>query len=79
MPRYYFDIREGQETVTDDEGTELVDLTMARLEAANTITELANDHIPGDGPQHYISIIVRDETGAAVIKMDLAFDTKVLI
>ena len=42
MPRYYFHLRDGRESL-DDEGTELVDLPAARSEALKYSGELLRD------------------------------------
>lgn len=75
MPRYFFDITENGSSVKDDEGSDLPTAEVARIEASKTITDMARDHIPGDGPQHHLGIEVRDETGRIVVQMSLSFDS----
>jgi hypothetical protein len=50
MPRYFFNVKDG-ETVIDDEGVELADLSAARREAVETAGRMfadSHDH-PWDG------------------------------
>lgn len=42
MSRHFFDIREKDETVTDDEGFKLVDQKDAKIEAAQSRADMAN-------------------------------------
>jgi hypothetical protein len=60
MARYYFDIREGNETGSDLEGVELRDLDAAAREVAETIVQMAGDYRVADGSRE-ISIEVRDD------------------
>ncbi|WP_213291056.1 DUF6894 family protein [Bradyrhizobium sp. sGM-13] len=63
MPRYYFDIREGDNFTADDEGLELTNLARARAEAAGAIADMARDAIRKQshkGPGHQLAIEVRD-------------------
>jgi hypothetical protein len=73
MPVYYFDVTENDEEIPDTEGTDLPDLESARVEATQTIAELAKERIPNDGLQHSLAIIVRDEEGRSLVSLHLAF------
>jgi hypothetical protein len=42
MVRYFFDLQE-QPLVRDDEGTELPDIAVAQMEAAETLADMARD------------------------------------
>jgi hypothetical protein len=52
MPRYYFDIRNGQDLYPDEEGLELADQRAAEIEAAMSLAGLAKDLPPLDERQH---------------------------
>ena len=43
MPRYYFDIRDGDELIPDEEGMDLPDLKAAEIEAAHSLLGMAKD------------------------------------
>jgi hypothetical protein len=65
MPRYYFDVQDGNSLVVDDEGTELLDIEDAQMEAAETLANMAGDLSMRDpNPAgHPMSIEVRDQDG----------------
>ena len=60
MRRYFFDLRCGSESVTDDEGIVLSDLEAVRAEAMRALIAVARDFIKMPGP---ITVEVRDEDG----------------
>jgi hypothetical protein len=60
MPRFHFDIRNGPHFIPDEEGLELSDLDAAKLEAANSLADLARDTKP-DGHDTAITIEVRQD------------------
>ncbi len=65
MARYYFDVRDGDAFVRDDEGEELVDIADAQIEAAATLADMAKDlsmrTVTPSG--HPMSVEVRDAAG----------------
>lgn len=65
MPRYYFDLREGNAFVRDDEGVELPEATIAQLEAAETLAEMVGDLVARgvDRLGHPMSVEVRNCEG----------------
>jgi hypothetical protein len=66
MPRYYFDMREGDEIVPDDEGLELDALETVQEEAARSLADMARDAIRRRnraGHHHQMAIDVRDDSG----------------
>ena len=62
MPRYYFDIRNGQDLYPDEEGLELADQRAAEIEAAMSLAGLARDLPPLDERDH-MTIEVRTQEG----------------
>jgi hypothetical protein len=75
MPRYYFDMREGDEIAPDEEGTELRTMEAVQEEAARTLADMARDAIRGrlDGAGHQMSVEVRDEAGP-VMQVNFTFE-----
>jgi hypothetical protein len=65
MPRYYFDIREGDDLASDDEGLELPSIERVQEEAARSLADMARDAVrsPHNGADHRLAIEVRDDTG----------------
>jgi hypothetical protein len=65
MPRYYFDLREGDQIALDEEGLEFDSLDQAQVEAARSLAELARD--ASDTLPHRFSyqksVEVRDDSG----------------
>jgi hypothetical protein len=45
--RYFFDTRDGETFIEDDEGQEMPDLESVRIEATRSLAELARDVLPG--------------------------------
>jgi hypothetical protein len=62
MKRYYFDIRDGDKLVADEEGMELPDVEAAQEEAARSLADLARDQARGQ-PSCHMAIEVRDYNG----------------
>lgn len=65
MTRYYFDFKNGETFVRDDEGSELLDIAEAQMEAADFVADLAKDLSMRtlDPSGHPMSIEVRDKDG----------------
>ena len=66
MPRYYFDLRDGEDLTPDSEGMELSSFHAAQEEAARSLADLAKEalrthHIDGAGGQ--LAVEVRDDDG----------------
>ncbi|WP_456734468.1 DUF6894 family protein [Bradyrhizobium sp. USDA 3364] len=62
MTRYFFDIRDSTGLYPDEEGTELLDDKAARVEAAQTLAEIARDTAAQTGG-YPIAIEVRSDAG----------------
>jgi hypothetical protein len=66
MPRYYFDLMEGDVLAVDQEGLELSSLRAVQAEAAKSLADMARDAVHGFPPpfgQHKMAIEVRDDMG----------------
>jgi hypothetical protein len=66
MPRYYFDLREGDELAVDEEGLEMATLQTVQIEAARSLVDMAKHAIWTKAEAvlgHRMAIEVRDENG----------------
>ena len=76
MAIYYFDLRDGEAFVVDEEGVELRDGEAALNEAARTLAGFAWDSMRSAGAQaHQMAIEVRDVYGP-VIEVKFVFEFK---
>jgi len=76
MPRFYFDLREEDGTlVEDEEGMSLPDLAAAEREATRAASEIAQHRLL-DGDLHSLSIDVRDHNGDDQLSVTLSLDVK---
>jgi hypothetical protein len=80
MPRYYFDLLDGNDLAVDEEGLELSDLRAVQAEAAKSLADMTRDavHIfsPVSGTRH-MAIEVRDEAGL-VMQVKFTFEVEKL-
>ncbi len=66
MPRYYFDLLEGDVLAVDEEGLELSSLRAVQAEAAKSLADMARDAVHGFPPasgRQDMAIEVRDDVG----------------
>jgi hypothetical protein len=66
MPRYYFDLRDGNEIAVDEEGAEMANLYAVQMEAARSLVDMARHAIwtKADGVLgRPMAVEVRDENG----------------
>lgn len=75
MPRYYFDLREGDELAIDDEGLELSTIEAVQAEAARSLADMARDAVRKDRDcaGHHMAIEVRDDNGP-VLQVRFTFE-----
>jgi hypothetical protein len=73
MPRFYFDLRDGEEFTPDEEGVELDDLEAAKTEATEALAQLAKDVLPG-AERREIAVEVRDEAKLPLLRAALRFE-----
>ena len=78
MARYFFDSRDGDHFIRDDEGVELGGIEQARDEATLALRDLAKDALPR-ATRRELSIAVRDEAGRQPIRVSLLFEVEVTI
>ena len=75
MARYFFDSRDGDHFIRDDEGVELDGVEQARDEATLALRDLAKDALP-KATRRELSIEVRDEAGRQLIRASLRFEVE---
>ena len=66
MPRYYFDLRDGDELAVDEEGAEMANLHAVQMEAARSLVDMARHAIWTKADSvfgHPMAVEVRDENG----------------
>ena len=75
MARYYFDLRDGDELIIDEEGLELRDTRAVQREAALSLSGFARDSVGSfNGAQsHQMTIAVRDEHGP-IMEVKFSFE-----
>jgi hypothetical protein len=71
MPRYFFDVRDGEKITRDDDGLELASLDTAQNEAVKALPEIAKDQLP-DGSRREFEIIVKNDAGRPVLRAVLS-------
>ena len=76
MPLYFFDTRDNERYIEDDQGVEVRDLEAVKVLAAESLTELARDVIPGSVRQE-LAVEVRDG-GGPVLRTILHFEAVIL-
>ncbi|HEX8240160.1 MAG TPA: hypothetical protein VF574_10520 [Allosphingosinicella sp.] len=76
MPRYFFDTRDNDDFIADDEGLEYPDLDAVKIAAAKALTELAADVVPGS-VRRELTVEVRDEQGP-VLMARMIFEALIL-
>lgn len=77
MPRFYFDHRNGDTFVQDDEGLEFATIQQARDSAARTLGEIARDNLPG-AVRREIAIEVSDASRRPLFRTALWFEVESL-
>jgi hypothetical protein len=70
MPRYYFDLDDGERVTPDANGTELADLQTARAQALHMLGEIAKAEMRQDNRSQE-RIHVRDESGSTALTVTL--------
>jgi hypothetical protein len=74
MPRFYFDVLDGDRLVRDDDGLELASLEAAEREAKRGAADRGRDSLPKDCPE--MSVQVRDEHGERVLTLTVAMTVR---
>jgi hypothetical protein len=73
MPRFYFDVRDGQRFVPDEEGLEFESLDVAEREAAAAAAEIGREHLPR-GDAREVTIELRNEHRQRVLTVTVSME-----
>jgi hypothetical protein len=73
---YFFDTRDNDDFIEDDEGLDLPDIDAAKVAAAASLAELARDVLPGSFKRD-LAVEVRDNSGS-VLKALMKFEAVIL-
>ena len=76
MPLYFFDTRDNEQFIEDDEGVDYPDLEAVKVAAAKALAELARDVIPAS-LKRKLSVEVRDKLGPVLVAV-MTFEAVVL-
>jgi uncharacterized protein DUF6894 len=71
MPRYYFDVVDGEMVLQDPKGLELENIKRAEAKAQKILTEVAEVTF-SDADRRDVTTIVRDEAGQVLLRMRLS-------
>ena len=75
MPRFHFDVLDGDSLARDDTGLEFPSLDAAEVEAARAIAEIGRDTLPKRRGSE-LCVCVRDASGRLVLTVTLAMTTR---
>jgi hypothetical protein len=75
VPRYFFDINDGERSSRGDVALEFPDAKAARDNAVTTLPDIARDVMP-DGSKRDFIVTVRDENGRPVFRASLSLRTE---
>ncbi|WP_046863289.1 DUF6894 family protein [Microvirga massiliensis] len=73
MPRFYFDVGEGERFTPDEDGLEFDDLGVAEYEAACTAAEIGRDRLP-KGEARDVTMEVRNEHHQRVLTIRVSME-----
>ncbi len=73
MPRYFFDLHDGPTTKPDDIGVEFPDLRAAVADCCRSLGEMMKDQLAADCAIQELAIVLRDESGARLMRATLSF------
>lgn len=65
MPRFFFDLNDGEREIRDGQGVALPDLQAARDAAISILPDLAREELP-DGDRRVFVCKLRDENGTVL-------------
>ena len=76
MARYFFDLRNGDRIIGDDDGTELDGPDEVRRQVMQALPAIAAQHIRNDGDHADFEMTVRDASGQEVMRATLSYTLK---
>jgi hypothetical protein len=71
MPRFFFDVHDGEAFTPDREGLDLDSLEAAKDEAKKTLPDIVKDEMP-DGDRRDFTVDVKDAAGQIVWRVTLS-------
>jgi hypothetical protein len=71
MPRFFFDIHDGENFTPDRQGVELEDLEAAKDEAKKALPDIMKDEMP-DGDRRDFTVDVKNVAGQIVWRVTLS-------
>ena len=77
MPRFYFDIRDGESLVADEVGVEFPTVNEARDDASRTLGQMMKEAMP-DGQHHDMAVEVRGDDKRPLLKVQITFEVQPL-
>jgi hypothetical protein len=78
MPRYFFDVYDGENTTRDNVGLELASTHDAQQEAVRTLPQLAKDALP-DGTQRDFVVEVKDAEQRPILRAKLSLTVETIL
>jgi hypothetical protein len=75
VPRFYFDVREGDSFTRDTDGLEFNSLNAAEHEAARAAAEIGQEDLP-KGKAREVTVEVRDEHGQQMLTVAVAMTVR---
>ena len=75
MPRYYFDVDDGNGLNTDNDGVECASLDDLKFAAVDALPDLARDELP-NGDRVRFSVKVRDLSGKYLLEASLTLNVE---
>ena len=75
MPRFYFDVLDGDAFTRDDDGFDLMSLNAAEGEAIRAIAEIGQESLP-KRPTSELCVRVRDSHGYPVLTVTLSLTVR---
>ena len=78
MPRYYFDVHDGEASTIDAVGLEFDGPRSAQREAIRCLPDVARDALP-DGTERDFVVVVRDHAGRAILRAKLSLTVETLL
>lgn len=77
MPRYFFDIHDGDRFTPDYTGSELESFQAAKAEAKKTLPDIVKGEMP-DGDRRDFVVVVKDEVGHELLRVTLSLAVEYL-
>jgi hypothetical protein len=75
MPRFFFDIDDGDRTYRDDEGLNFSNAKSARDNAVSALPDIARDAMPDEERRDFM-VTMRDESGKPIFRASLTLRTE---